>query len=141
MAGDEVLMAALSQRYRGAFSLQEGVCVLGNAQHQETVVIEMPVGDGSVLLHCRMERACTGPQAWRQILEMNFPRAAHTGCWLALDELGELRLCSLMPKRVLNELIFCDWVSGFMKSALDMRDLLAATAGSHRAHGRSTSTQ
>lgn len=124
MVDAALLMEALSKRFGGKFTLREGVCSLGNSQHQEVVVIEMPAGEGSVLLHCMMRVPGIGPQAWRQILEMNLPSAMNPGGWLALDNVGELRLCSLMPKMVLSEVVFCDWVAGFMKAALEMRDRL-----------------
>ncbi|MCS3415915.1 hypothetical protein M2399_000087 [Pseudomonas sp. BIGb0450] len=124
MEASNLLMAALSKRFGGNFSLQDGVCALADARQQEAVIIEMPKNAASVTLHCTMGLSDLSPLGCRRMLEMNFQQGRSAGCWLALDEAGLLRLCSQMSMKALDEVIFCDWVSGFTKVAVELRDQL-----------------
>ncbi|MFO2466009.1 type III secretion system chaperone [Pseudomonas sp. 15FMM2] len=120
----ELLLHALGKRYGAKLSLQNGICALNNAQGQEAVVIEVPADAAMVMLHCTMT-ALASSEVYRHLLKVNFQMDKTLGCWLALDDLENVQLCDQLPLVVLDELTFCDWVSGFITHAMAMRTRLS----------------
>lgn len=119
------LMAALGSYLNTRLSLDNGVCALFDAQDKEVVVIEIPVLGDSAVLHCVFD---VSPHAsgdlHRVLLELNFRFDTLRGCWLALDERGDLRLCAQSPLESLSEERFCHWVVGFIAQVEETRELL-----------------
>jgi hypothetical protein len=46
------------------------------------------------------------------------------GCWLALDDQGDVRLCAQLPLDALSEMTFVQWVKGFVQQTADIPGLL-----------------
>ncbi|MHA6494945.1 type III secretion system chaperone [Pseudomonas borbori] len=119
------LMAALGQHLNTQLSLDEGVCALFDAQGKEAAVIEIPAHSDTAILHCAIEMPLHSATAHKQLLELNFRIDTLRGCWLALDERGEVRLCAQSPLDSLSEERFCHWVVGFIAQVKDTRELLS----------------
>lgn len=120
----EQLLAALSKHLKVDLQLENGVCALFNRQGLETCVIELLPQNSAALLHCAMQTHHPTREGYSQLLTLNFQLEKMHGCWLALDDNGEVRLCAQCPMEVLTEDMFCQWVSGFVHQVEDMRRLL-----------------
>lgn len=124
----EQLLAALSNSLKVDLQLENGVCALFNKEGVELCVIELLPYNSAALLHCAMG-ACTPTfEGYSQWLRLNFQLEKMHGCWLALDDENEARLCTQCPIEVLSEGIFCQWVSGFIQQVNDVRQLLKQPA-------------
>lgn len=120
----EQLLAALSKHLKIDLQLENGVCALFNNKGQEVGVIELLPQNSAALLHCAMETCHPTREGYSQLLQLNFQLEKMHGCWLALDDDGEVRLCAQCPMEVLSENVFCQWVSGFVHQVEDIRRLL-----------------
>lgn len=120
----EQLLAALSKHLKVNLQLENGVCALFNKENLELCVIELLPQNSAALLHCAMETRHHTPETCSQLLKLNFPLEKMQGCWLALDDRGDVRLCAQCPMDVLTENVFCQWVSGFIHQVDDIRRLL-----------------
>ncbi|ATZ12617.1 type III secretion system chaperone [Erwinia amylovora] len=107
--------------------LKDGVCALYNEQDEEAAVLEVPQHSDSLLLHCRIIEADpqTSITLYSMLLQLNFEMAAMRGCWLALDELHNVRLCFQQSLEHLDEASFSDIVSGFIEHAAEVREYIA----------------
>lgn len=118
------LLAALGQHLKTDLQPDNGVCALFNSQNQEMCVIEFSPHNSHALLHCAIGGALHAPDRYRELLKLNFQPDKLLGCWLALDENDELRICAQCPVAFLTEEIFCQWVTGFIQQLSDTRLLL-----------------
>jgi hypothetical protein len=113
MANPTPLIEALGAQLGTALMLENGVCALFD-EDREVVIIEIPSAGDLVNLHCKLATH-TSPDHHQRLLRLNFDSAAMRGCWLALDDRGDVRLCSQLPLALLSELTFVHWVQGFVK--------------------------
>lgn len=107
-------------------TLDNGVCVLLDAQQQELVTIEAPPGE-NLLLHCEImppQQMTDDPALWRALLAMNFEMDAMRGCWLALDPEVALRLCSQQPLEHLDAPRFTQLVNNFIDQGRQVREFM-----------------
>jgi hypothetical protein len=134
MSQPQHLIAALGQHLNARLSLDDGVCALYDAQGREAAVIEIPAHSDSAILHCAMAVPAHTPNLHKHLLELNFRLDTLRGCWLALDERGDVRLCAQSPLEGLGEERFCHWVVGFIAQVQETRELLSRQPGatSHR---------
>lgn len=121
------LLDDFGRRQGISLSLDEGVCALQDAQGQEAVVLELPAGSDSLLLHCQL--FAPGIQAeqlatWRLLMKLNFEMNAMRGCWLALDEEEQVRLCYQQSLEGLTPATFTALLLAFMQQAREARALL-----------------
>lgn len=121
---DERLLAALSKYLKADLQLENGVCALFNQEEQEICVIELLPQNSAALLHCAVGPRNPTLEGYSQWLKLNFQLEKMHGCWLALDDNSEGRLCAQCSREVLTESNFCQWVSGFIQQVNDVRQLL-----------------
>ncbi len=110
--------------------LQDGVCALYHDDGAEAAVLELPPHSSSLLLHCRL--VDSDPQVsltlYPALLQLNFEMAAMRGCWLALDERHQVRLCCQQSLALLDEASFSLLVSGFIQQAGEVREFIGQLA-------------
>ena len=123
------LIAALGEHLNTRLTLDNGVCALFDAQGKEAAIIEVPAHSDSAVLHCQLEVPAHAPSLHKRLLELNFRLDTLRGCWLALDEHGDLRLCAQSPLENLSEERFCHWVTGFIAQVNETRQLLGQIQG------------
>ncbi|MDR7343434.1 hypothetical protein J2X14_001846 [Pantoea alhagi] len=107
-------------------TLENGVCVLLDAQQQELVTLESPPGE-NLLLHCQImspQEMRDDPALWRALLAMNFELDAMRGCWLALDSEVALRLCSQQALEHLDAPRFTQLVNNFIDQGRQVREFM-----------------
>ncbi|KOC91372.1 type III secretion system chaperone [Winslowiella iniecta] len=107
--------------------LDNGVCALQDDSGQEAVVLELPDGSDALLLHCQlfaMQQHGEKLAAWRLLMTLNFEMNAMRGCWLALDDEDQIRLCSQQPLVALDNARFTPLLLAFMQQAREARELL-----------------
>lgn len=107
-------------------TLENGVCVLLDAQQQELVTLESPPGE-NLLLHCQImspQAMRDDPALWRALLAMNFEMEAMRGCWLALDPEVALRLCSQQALDQLDAPRFTQLVNNFIDQGRQVREFM-----------------
>lgn len=107
-------------------TLENGVCVLLDAQQQELVTLESPPGE-NLLLHCQImspQEMRDDPALWRALLAMNFEMDAMRGCWLALDAEVALRLCSQQALEHLDAPRFTQLVNNFIDQGRQVREFM-----------------
>lgn len=107
-------------------TLENGVCVLLDAQQQELVTLELPPGE-NLLLHCQImspQEMHDDPALWRALLAMNFELDAMRGCWLALDPEVALRLCSQQALEHLDAPRFTQLVNNFIDQGRQVREFM-----------------
>lgn len=124
------LLSGFAPRTGATLTLDNGVCALYDEQGQEALVLEMPPQGDALLLHCQlldMRRYETEPAAWRLMMTLNFEMNAMRGCWLALDEDNQIRLCHQQPVSALSEVTFAPLLEAFIQQAREARDLLLDT--------------
>lgn len=102
--------------------LEQGVCLLTNAQQQEVAVIELPQQSSAAILHCKVAEL-TGQDALLlpNLLAMNFEMNAMRGCWLALDGKNAVRLCTQSEMAALDAESFGRWLSAFISQSEEVR--------------------
>ena len=122
------LVAALSQYLKVNLQLENGVCALFDKQQLEMCIIELLPMSTTAILHCAMGTRSHAPDRHSQLLKLNLQPDKLNGCWLALDETGEERLCAQCPMVFLTEESFCQWVTGFIEQVGETRALLSHTA-------------
>lgn len=107
--------------------LKEGVCALADSRQQEVAVVELPSGSDSVLFHCRLASlAGSIPETQlKTLLALNFEMNAMRGCWLALDEAEDLRLCSQQPTASLDARLFAQSLDGFILQAQQVKEFIS----------------
>lgn len=107
--------------------LDKGVCALQDNRGQEAVVLELPANSDTLLLHCQlfaMQKYAENVAAWRLLMTVNFEMNAMRGCWLALDDEDEIRLCSQQAIDSLNASSFNQLLLAFMQQAREARELM-----------------
>ena len=127
MPHPNALIDALAKQLGTALQLENGVCALFD-QDREVVVIEIPPAGDVAILHCKLPLR-PDPALYERLLRLNFDTAAMSGCWLALDERGEVRLCAELPLNSLDEVTFVHWVQGFVRQTQEIPRLLRARTG------------
>jgi len=122
------LLAEFGRRQGVSLALDNGVCALQDAQGQEAAILELPPGSDTLLLHCQL--FAPGVQAeqlatWRLLMKLNFEMNAMRGCWLALDEEEQVRLCYQQSLEGLTPATFSALLLAFMQQAREARALLS----------------
>lgn len=107
--------------------LENGVCALQDLQGQEAVVLELPPGSDTLLLHCQLfapAQLAEQLTTWRLMMKLNFEMNAMRGCWLALDDEEQVRLCYQHALAGLSPAVFTPLLQAFMQQAREARGLL-----------------
>jgi len=121
-------LAAWGAAHDTALSLNNGVCAIFKDK-QEAAIIELPAESESLLFHCKIETLHENVKTteWylRVLLALNFEMDAMRGCWLALDDKDNLRLCTQVELATLNEQAFINMLEGFMNQVMDVAEFLA----------------
>jgi hypothetical protein len=125
-AASQRMIAALGQHLGTELRLDEGVCALHDLQGKEAVIIEIPSHSDSAILHCQIDTPPHSPSLHKRLLELNFKLDVLRGCWLAIDDQGQVRLCAHCALDMLDETTFCHWVVGFIAQVGDVRALVQA---------------
>jgi len=110
-----------------SLKLDNGVCALQDTQGQEALVLELPQGSDDLLLHCQLfplQQHGEKLAAWRLMMTLNFEINAMRGCWLALDEEEQVRLCNQQALASLDSASFNATLLAFMQQAREARVLL-----------------
>lgn len=117
---------AWGKQHKISLRLEEGVCLLTDAQQQEAAVIELPPESSAVVLHCRVGDL-TGQDAalLPNLLAMNFEMNAMRGCWLALDGENAIRLCTQCEVFALDAELFAGWLNAFISQSGEVRAFIA----------------
>lgn len=129
----QMLLDEFASRHGVALKLDNGVCALQDDSGQEALVLELPEGSDALLLHCQlfaMQPHAEKLNAWRLLMTLNFEMNAMRGCWLALDDEEQIRLCSQQPLAALDSAGFTPLLLAFMQQAREARVLLEETFGS-----------
>ncbi|WPD75999.1 type III secretion system chaperone [Dickeya fangzhongdai] len=123
------LLQHFSQFNKTRLTLNNGICVLNGADGREAAVIEVPGQSDSLLLHCQLIslKGEDRPAIYRLMLLLNFEMAAMRGCWLALDEYDNLRLCSQYPLDKLDEAGFSALLNGYIRQVEETRTFIEQT--------------
>ncbi|WP_245000913.1 type III secretion system chaperone [Dickeya dadantii] len=123
------LLQHFSQFNRQRLTLNNGICVLNGADGREAAVIEVPAHSDNLLLHCQLVslKGEDRPAVYRLMLLLNFEMAAMRGCWLALDEYDNLRLCSQYPLDKLDEAGFSALLNGYIRQVESTRTFIEQT--------------
>lgn len=123
----ERLLANFARHYGTSFKLTQGVCALQDSNGLEAAVLELPEGSDALLIHCQilpMQEYAESVNAWRWLMMLNFEMNAMRGCWLALDEDEELRLCYQHAMTTLNQQTFEQLLMAFMQQVNELRELI-----------------
>lgn len=121
------LLDDFGRRQGISLSIDKGVCALQDEKGQEAVVLELPPGSDTLLLHCQLfASAMLAEQltTWRLLMKLNFEMHAMRGCWLALDEEDQVRLCYQQPLAGLTPATFSALMLAFIQQAREARALL-----------------
>lgn len=123
------LLQHFSQFTKTRLTLNNGICVLKGPDGQEAAVIEVPAQSDNLLLHCQMAslKGETRNSTYRLMLLLNFEMAAMRGCWLALDEYDNLRLCTQYPLDKLDEPGFTALLNGYLRQVEQTRTFVVQT--------------
>lgn len=122
--------AQLLRAFDARLQLNDGVCALNGDDGREAAIIEAPAGGDSLLLHCQLLNVPpTDAALYRLMLQLNFEMAAMRGCWLALDEYDNLRLCAQRELNTLDEAAFAALLTGFIGQGRETKAFLQAVAG------------
>ncbi|MFP1921477.1 type III secretion system chaperone [Lonsdalea quercina] len=128
------LLQAFGRASQTPLRLDNGICVLNDENGEEAAVIDVPAHSEQLLLHCRIV-ALDGLEGldeaaiYRLMLQLNFEMAAMRGCWLALDEFNQLRLCFQHSLSALDENRFNAMLSGFIQQVKETRDFIISLLG------------
>ncbi|MFP1728620.1 type III secretion system chaperone [Lonsdalea quercina] len=132
------LLQAFGRATQTPLRLDNGICVLNDENGEEAAVIDVPAHSEQLLLHCRIV-ALDGLEGldeaaiYRLMLQLNFEMAAMRGCWLALDEFNQLRLCFQHSLDRLDENRFNAMLSGFIQQVTETRDFIISLLGQMQA--------
>ncbi|WP_296256059.1 MULTISPECIES: type III secretion system chaperone [unclassified Pseudomonas] len=122
MTNADTLIAALGTQLNTPLTLENGVCALFD-QDREVAIIEVsPAGDVAVV-HCKL-LVRPDPGMYERLLRLNFDTGVMHGCWLALDERSEVRLCAETSLQQMGQTQFVHWVQGFVRQTREMPGLL-----------------
>lgn len=124
MANPTLLIENLGRHLGIQLALEDGLCALF-ADGKESVIIEAPVAGDVIILHCHLP-VPPAPRLAERMLRLNFDLNTLHGCWLALDDKGDVRLCAQLPFAQLDEQSFVYWVLGFTQQVRDTLPLLGA---------------
>lgn len=116
------LLKALARQLNTELALENGVCALFD-KDREVAIIEVPPAGDVAVLHCKLPLRAD-PALYERMLRLNFDSGAMHGCWLALDERSDVRLCAEVALQTLNEVDFVHWVQGFVRQTREMPGLL-----------------
>ncbi|WP_304169864.1 type III secretion system chaperone [Lonsdalea britannica] len=132
------LLQAFGRATQTPLRLDNGICVLNDENGEEAAVIDVPAHSEQLLLHCRIV-ALDGLEGvdeaamLRLMLQLNFEMAAMRGCWLAVDEFNQLRLCFQHSLSGLEENRFNAVLSGFIQQVKESRDFIISLLGQMQA--------
>jgi len=121
------LLNDFGRRQGISLTIDNGVCAMQDEQGQEAVVLELPAGSDTLLLHCQLFSSTLLTEqlaTWRLLMKLNFDMHAMRGCWLALDEEEQMRLCYQQPLTSLTPATFSALMLAFIQQAGEMRRLL-----------------
>lgn len=121
------LLDDFGRRQGISLTIDNGVCAMQDEQGQEAVILELPAGSDTLLLHCQLfASALLTDQltTWRLLMKLNFEMQAMRGCWLALDEEEQMRICYQQPLAGLTPATFSTLMLAFIQQAREMRLLL-----------------
>lgn len=121
------LLDDFGRRQGISLTIDNGVCAMQDEQGQEAVILELPAGSDTLLLHCQLfASALLTDQltTWRLLMKLNFEMQAMRGCWLALDEEEQMRICYQQPLAGLTPATFSALMLAFIQQAREMRLLL-----------------
>jgi len=121
------LLDDFGRRQGISLTVDNGVCAMQDEQGQEAVILELPAGSDTLLLHCQLfASALLTDQltTWRLLMKLNFEMQAMRGCWLALDEEEQMRICYQQPLAGLTPATFSALMLAFIQQAREMRLLL-----------------
>lgn len=110
-----------------SLKLENGVCALQESDGQQAMVLELPPTSEVILLHCQllpMQQYAEKLAAWRLLMTLNFEMNAMRGCWLAMDDEEDIRLCTQHPLASLDISTFSALLLAFMQQAREARVLL-----------------
>lgn len=122
MATANALIDALGRQLGSPLQLENGVCALFEGD-REVAIIEIPISGDVAVLHCKLSLGVDAGLHER-LLRLNFDTDAMHGCWMALDERSDVRLCAHAPLDALNEISFVHWVLGFVQQTREIPALL-----------------
>lgn len=126
------LLDDFGRRQGISLTIDNGVCAMQDEQGQEAVILELPAGSDTLLLHCQLfASALLTDQltTWRLLMKLNFEMQAMRGCWLALDEEEQMRICYQQPLAGLTPATFSALMLAFIQQAREMRLLLPEIVG------------
>ncbi|WP_110951143.1 type III secretion system chaperone [Pseudomonas bohemica] len=123
----DTLLNALGKQLNTELTLENGVCALFDKDHEVAIIEVSPAGDVAVL-HCKLPLR-PDPGMHEHLLRSNFDTGAMHGCWLALDERSEVRLCAQASLQAMGEMEFVHWVQGFVRQTREMPRLLRTVIG------------
>lgn len=121
------LLDDFGRRQGISLTIDNGVCAMQDEQGKEAVILELPAGSDTLLLHCQLfASALLTDQltTWRLLMKLNFEMQAMRGCWLALDEEEQMRICYQQPLAGLTPATFSALMLAFIQQAREMRLLL-----------------
>lgn len=120
------LLQHFGKRAGAALELQDGVCALYDPEGRQAAVVEAHGETDTVIVHCRLMdfREQSDPQLLQQMLMLNFEISAMRGTWLALDDEGLLRLCTIYALANASEQSFSDLLEGFVAHVAEVRSFI-----------------
>ncbi|TDO98240.1 type III secretion system chaperone [Marinomonas balearica] len=120
------LIKHFAQFINTPLELKDGVCALFDAEDQQSVVIEVPKQSSSVILHCTLLQleSNVSTDVLRAILLLNFEISAMQGCWLAIDEAGQICLCNMIDLEKTDHEHFKNTLMGFIEQVRDVRQFI-----------------
>lgn len=127
MVSPDTLLGALAKQLNTELTLENGVCALFDQDNEVAIIEISPAGDVA-LLHCRLPMR-PDPGIHERLLRLNFDMGAMHGCWLALDERSDVRLCAQASLESMGETEFVHWVQGFVWQTREMPGLLRMGLG------------
>ena len=122
MTTPDQLLRALGKTLNTELTLENGVCALFD-ENREVAIIEIPTAGDVAVLHCKLALR-PDPGSYERLLRLNFDIGAMHGCWLALDERSDVRLCAETALASLDEATFVQWVQGFVRQTREMPGML-----------------
>lgn len=121
------LLDEFGRRQGISLSIDQGVCALQDEQGQEALILELPPGSNTLLMHCQLFGAAMLAEqltTWRLLMKLNFEMHAMRGCWLALDDEEQVRLCYQQALEGLTPASFSALMLAFIQQAREARALL-----------------
>ncbi|MBU3893329.1 type III secretion system chaperone [Serratia rubidaea] len=121
------LLARYGASLHTELHMENGVCALQDERGRELAVLELPPPGEMLMLHCQIlpaDPAWQTPAMLLTLLTMNFEIGAMDGCWLALDQERNLRLCGRSALSQLDHAGFALLLNGFIERGHQVRDFI-----------------